>query len=103
MSKEDLFASALILLSVSLGYLFFLCALDIYFVVYAGEVRGWYNTAAFLVFTLPITLAAAGFKFLSKPQNVVFAFVSAPIGLAIAYFELLWVATTFHTLIGGTP
>ena len=102
MTKQDLIISGVILLSVSLGYLFFLCALDIYYVVYANEVRGWYNTAAFMVFTIPIALAAAGFKYLSKPQNIVFAFVSAPIGFAIAYFELLWVATTFHRLIGGS-
>ena len=100
--KKNIALGCLATLTVSLGYLVFLCVLDYYFVIHANEVVGWYNKAAFLVFTLPLVLAGVGYKLLSYPMNTVFAFVSIPVGLVISYFELLWVATEFHTYIGGT-
>ena len=97
-----LLAGCLATIGVSLAYLAFLCALDYYFVVHANEVRGWYNNAALMVFTLPIVLAGVGFRLLPRPENLVFAFLSIPVGLFICYLELTWVATRFHTMIGGS-
>jgi hypothetical protein len=89
------------IVALSALYLAYLCALDVYFVKVANEEQGWYNSAALLIFTLPIAIAAVGYKLLPKPHNVVFAFTSVPIGLAISDLELLWVATSFHSMIGG--
>jgi len=98
MSKTTL-QHVLKLLTIALFYLLLLCVLDLFFVFGVDQVKGWYNNLGLLVFTLPLVFSIYVYKFVKKSTLlIVLAFVA---GIVLSYFEFMWVAVEFHTMIGG--
>ncbi len=87
------------LLVIALGYLLFLCTLDLYFVFVAGQERGWYNDLGLFVFTMPF--AFGYYSYMKTNRSLVWVAISLLLGIVLAYIEFMWVAIEFHSLIGG--
>tara|TARA_R110002073_G_scaffold202162_1_gene361633 strand:+ start:897 stop:1217 length:321 start_codon:yes stop_codon:yes gene_type:complete len=81
--------------------LVYLMILDLIFVLVLNEKQSWLNTLPLGVFLLPVVCFFIGFKAQEKYKYLL-AVIGAIFGLVVAYLQLLWVATSFHTMLGGS-
>ena len=91
--------------TLALVFLVYLCGLDIVFVFLMSEQKSIVNDMALLIWVMPFmgalfTLIALpkSFSALFKILLVAASFLSLSI---VGYFEFLWVATHFHSILGG--
>jgi len=96
-----LFNSAL-----ALGFLAYLCLIDIIFVSIMAEKVTFLNKLPLLVILMPFIAVAGSSKILwailktfTKISVLSLIFLTMS---GLAFLEILWVATHFHTMIGGT-
>jgi hypothetical protein len=89
-----------LLLSITVFFLIYLMVLDYIFVRFLKEQQSWFNYLILGVFALPIFYSYVLYKGFPKYKYLVIP-PALFMGYIVAYFELLWVATSFHSMLGG--
>jgi len=98
----------LIVINVSLAsaYLVYLCVLDMLFVFVMEEKVSFLNNLPFLIIIMPflsVYLSITQLAFVDNVKIKLFVLSCVFLVMAVAsFFELLWVATHFHSMIGGS-
>jgi putative effector of murein hydrolase LrgA (UPF0299 family) len=85
----------------AVAFLVYLMVLDTIFVLLLKEGQTWLNILPLGVFFLPIVWSVIAYKGLEK-YKYVGAVAGLFLGYIVAHIELLWVATSFHTMLGGS-
>lgn len=102
----NLFIKLLVLnIGLSVAYLVYLCALDLLFVYVMKEKISLLNKLPLLVVTMPFVAAFISIIQSSQLESTITRGIVI-IGIflimsGLAFIELLWVSTHFHTMIGG--
>ena len=89
----------------AIAFLIYLCILDFLFVFIMDEQRSIINDLGLLIVVMPFIGAFFTFRMASDSRSIkTRIFISILFFLAlvvIGFIEYLWVATHFHTLLGG--
>ncbi|WP_444936256.1 hypothetical protein ACJJIW_20885 [Microbulbifer sp. JMSA004] len=99
--KANVSRIAIWLLGTSMVSLAYLIVLDAIFVLFLNEQQTWLNTLPWGVFVLPIVWGVITYKGLVK-YKYLGVVTGLFLGYVVAHLELLWVATSFHTMLGGS-
>lgn len=90
---------------VAILFLIYLCALDLLFVLEMNEQDSIVNELGFLIVLMPFigcTLTCAIARRDSTGRKILMCVFIFIVLTVVGFFEYLWVATHFHSLIGGT-
>ena len=88
-------------------FFFFLCSLDLLFVFWMDEEKSIINTLSFLIVLMPFIgllfiLKEASIKNFSIVRLITTSVIFFSILAITGLLEYLWVATHFHSMIGGS-
>ena len=87
-------------------FLFYLCVIDIVFVFIMEQQPSLLNKFIWLVFTMPFLGSCFSMHITKKWQpvrkRISISLITFLILTLISYVELIWVAISFHTMIGGS-
>jgi len=87
-------------------FLLYLCCLDLWFVAVRDQQQSAAIKLGYLIVLMPPLAAIVTFlctrNKMSLCASALISFVSFVTMIAVAFVEYLWVATRFHTMIGGT-
>lgn len=104
MSSARLLVTGNLLLAA--GFLVYLCLLDYIFVVHFQEQLTVINYLSVLIVLLPVIGGIMTYRRLSSSmggnRRLLLALAVAGVMSCVALVEYLWVATHFHTMLGGT-
>lgn len=88
------------------AFLVYLCILDLLFVFIMHEQKSIINSMGLLVVTMPFIGALVTFKVTQTDESlmkrVMVSVVSFSVLAVVGFVQYLWVATSFHTMLGGT-
>lgn len=86
-------------------FLIYLCALDLLFVFKMDEQKSVINDMGLLIVTMPFIGAAFTFKLTKNSESLKAKIIACTISfialVVVGFLEFLWVATHFHTMLGG--
>jgi hypothetical protein len=89
----------------ALIYLIYLMILDYSYVVVFDENNKVIVYMGYLIVTLPFLEACVVYRLLGQERNFLFNLLISSAAFIfycyVAFFEYLWIATSFHTSIGG--
>ncbi len=91
----------------ALFFLLYLCCLDLLFVFWMNEKKSIINTLSFLVVLMPFigvffVLKLTSNEGFSTARLIVTSVIIFTVLAVTGFFEYLWVATHFHSMIGGS-